>query len=266
MPSGLDGIDRPSAGQRRFRAFLAILLLNDGARAHRAEACDEFVADVHRAVAWWDLSDWERHDFSFVPQRDELIVLSDQPRHLAEAMSVRLAGPRPSGIPGLQLLDAHPDGAWFRFWHPPTRGLAQARSTRLPTVRPDVTATRLPGAEHTLPAAPQLADVERRALQVMSRTHPDVQHLLAAVLARLACSGRTGLTAAERSVRRWYSLWGTGLRWTLRGGSEVAAAELAAALTAPMTGLAEASISRYVDGVITVGCRRATLELIGKPV
>jgi hypothetical protein len=66
-------------------------------------------------------------------------------------------------------------------------------------------------------------------------------------------------------VRLWYSLWGKGLNWTLRGGSEIAAAGLASALTDPMTGLAGASIASYVDGVITVRCQWATLELIGKP-
>ena len=271
-PPGPIGLDGHTADQRRFQAFLALLLLNDSARARTAEADDELMTNTHRAIAWWDLSQWERDDYSFVSQRDELIVLADMPRRLADMMSVRLDHPRPRGIPGIRPLATHPAGLWFRFWHPPTRGLLQTRSTTLPMVRPYVTATRMPQTRHTPPTPPRLADAELNALRVLSRMHPDVQHLLAGLLTRLPRSDKAGFAtwvsgsiSTWGSVRLWHSLWGKGLNWTLRGGSEIAAAGLAAALTDPMTGLDGASIASYVDGVITVRCLWATLELIGKP-
>lgn len=270
---GTHSLDSHTADQRRFRAFLALMLLNDSVRARAAGADDVLVTDNHRAVAGWDLGQWERDYYAFASQQDELIVLSDVPRRFADVISVRLDGPRPRGIPGIRLLTRHPDGMWFRFWHPPTQGLLQTRSTTLPMVRPYTTATRLPQARRTLPAPPRLADAEVLALRVMSRMYPDVQHLLAGLLARLSCGDQAGVATAVSgssstwgSVRLWYSLWGKGAHWTLRGGSELAAAGLAAVLTDPMVGMTGASIASYVDDVITVRYQCATLELIGKPV
>ena len=271
VPRGPRGLDSHTATQRRFCAFLALLLLNDSTRAHKAEADDLFTDNNHQTIAWWDLSGLEREDCSFATQRDEFTVLTDVPRRLADQMSVRLAGPRPRGVPGLRALAGHPEGLWFRFWHPPTHGLLQARSASLPMVRPYVTAARLPPATRTPPTPSRLVDVEQRALPVMSRMHPDAQHLLAGLLARLSPGDQTGFATTVSgsssnwgAVRLWHSLWGTGLEWTLRGGSEIAAAGLAAALTDPMTGLDGASIVSYVDGVITVRWQWATLALIGK--
>lgn len=248
------GPDILAVSQRRFRALLAVLLLNDTVRAHPVGA--ELTADSQRWVAWWDLGRWDHSDCTFADQSDELVVLCAQPRQLTDAVTPCPDGPRPRGIPGLRRLAAHPRGLWFRFWHPPTQAVLHVRTTKLPLVRPYVANVRVPGPRRSFETAPRVVtDAERRALQVLMRIHPDAQHLLAALLVRLP----------EGSVRAWYSLWGHGMHWTLRGTCSTAAVRLAQALTDQDTGLHGTSVIGLGEGAIKIGYRDASLQLITSP-
>ncbi len=244
------GLDSHIAGQRLFRAFLAIMLVNDSDRARQSADGPEIAVEGQLCAASWDLTGWG-DDCRFSPQSDELVVLTDSPRRLAESVTVRLDGPRASGLPGLRPLGRHPHDMWFRFWHPPTGGLLQLRSMELPAVRPYVTMARVPSVGRPR----ELAHHERSALQVLRRIHPAAQNLLAATLVRLSTGGR--------SLTAWHSLWGANAAWTLRGSDKIAAADLAAALSEPVGGLAGAEIAGYANDAVTVRCGPATLQLAG---
>ncbi|MGW4248288.1 hypothetical protein [Nocardia sp. NPDC004722] len=242
------GFDRCPAAQRRFRAIMALFLLNTD-----EPPLDVVESPAHKLVRRQSISRLLCYTMTFSPQYDEFMILSDMPDHIIQ--SVRMPGLRRNCVGDNQdslLLTHAPTGAHVRFvpweqFHPSHR-----RDLKV-----------YPLHFNDLPAEASLTEKEQAALDAVPEMHPDSERLLAGLVARLwASSQREGWTVSgltwDALGRMFESpsagpdfhfryLWGSGTEWILRWGglASVPAADVAQALTHRNIGIEGAHVVHH---------------------
>jgi hypothetical protein len=258
------GLDECSREQRRFRAVLAVLMLNEHTDHNLGQGM------VARCIA----SSVLRQTIHLSARPDELVVLSAIPHHLIQKVLPRDVASTVHGIPGLRCLDADPKGRWYRFLHVGTGGILRLQYAG-PTpeeycFRPE------PGwPDSWNPVAPvqALTQNETTVLAQIPAMHEDLETLLAGLIVRLSCKdpddrwalGELDWDPLHRkrpkavTYRRY--LWGSGTDWILHYNGPIPADDIAAALTDAHIGIAGARIADRRDSLVQVECGTASLEI-----
>jgi hypothetical protein len=258
------GLDECSREQRRFRAVLAVLMLNEHTDHNLGQDT------VARCIA----SSVLRQTIHLSARSDELVVLSDIPHHLIQKVLPRDVASTVHGIPGLRCLDADPEGRWYRFLHVGTGGMFRLQYAG-PTpeeycFRPE---PDWPDSWNPVVPAPALTENEAHVLAQIPAMHEDLETLLAGLVVRLSCKdpddrwalGELDWDPLRRrrpkavTYRRY--LWGSGTDWILHYNGPIPADDIAAALTDAHIGIAGARIAGRQDGLVRVERGRASLEI-----
>lgn len=268
------GLDDCSPEQRRFRAVLALLLLNGRDDGRREDSYLDARYPGRHYFAAWGMSRLRSYTITYSAQYNELVLISDIHAHLTAPLCPRPNPEQLVGLPGLRPLDRDPAGKWYRFTHVPTGGILRLQGIGRP-----LHWGPSPEAAHYWDKMDQLSelhDTETLAAQLIAPMHPDAEQLLAALTARLtledpdeawAVGGLTWDTLrrpdlGSRDDTHNY-LWGHDSTWKLRWGGpgSVPAADVGIALTHPFIGLRGATMQTADDGSTTVRFGAASLEM-----
>ena len=267
------GLDRCTPSQQRFRANLALLLLNSGAQVVDADPYLDALIPGRPFLADWGVGRLLSYTMTLSAWRDELVIVSEMHDHLMAPMRPRADRRGPNGIPGLRPLDRHPDDHWFRWKHLPTGAIL-----RFQGVGPILQWGKGPEGEYLWSTAlrtTQLDETEALAANCVPRMHHDAETLLAALVVRLTSADPDGQWAVHSLVWSRYKkyastgstgihLWGKDTDWTLSWGGQccVPTEHLGHALAGSPIGLSGATFDTASDGVTTVRYGAARLVLI----
>lgn len=253
------GLDRCTPVQQRFRALLALHLLNTNA------------AEAPRRI--YSASSLLLYDLTVSPRYDELLFIIPPATRNALGRLMAPLGFLESGMPGLRMVGAH-DNVAYHILHLPTGArMTLAGGSDFPSpaeIRhrgPD--AGRSPSmSDYPGPDVP-LDPVESAALAAIPAMAPGIQVLLAALVSRLAACdprrrwamGQWWQDPLKRPTLAGYRydesmyLWGSGTDWELRWCKHPRPTDVVACLTDPRAG---------VPGVTATECRNGwTLEVNG---
>jgi len=263
------GFDECTDEQRRFRAFLAVFLLNSPSIPPRL-----LLDDKAQPILTSGVSRLLYSPILLSAQYSDISVLTNMGDHLLQCVTDAsdsthgVPGLRPVGIEGdneALLLRHLPTGAYLRFryfdyanprqrtppWFYPTHWSGMRRSSAIGTYE-----------SITLNAVPTIDD--------------DAAALLAGLVARMSCQSRGEGWAVSRLLhdslgnRDHYNgsysfthLWGSGNNWVMRwsGYGAVPAADVARALTHKSVGINGATAKTVTADVKEVRFRNATLRL-----
>ncbi|MGC0420384.1 hypothetical protein [Embleya sp. AB8] len=251
-PRGLDsvGLDHCTPEQTEFRALLALGFFNRGPIAAWPSA--------------WDLSALTWYTITVSPGWDYLFLHTNAPDNVADRMDPRGG----FGMPGIRLMDSESVsvGEW---WIGGIHLHTGARLT-LAGIWPEQLRPRGLKAKHVSDACVRpflgetMGTTESRAFTEIPPMSDDMRRLLAGLFVRLSVKDRFGRWAtgnwhwdplrrnlprpkgnyAHGPVRR---LWGAGDEWELVWTGYPHTADVVAALTDPVAGLANATSITYRD-------------------
>ncbi|RJQ83363.1 hypothetical protein D5S17_00330 [Pseudonocardiaceae bacterium YIM PH 21723] len=248
-------LDTCSESQRRLRALLAVLLLNN---------------DPSGTVIDCGLSGLLNTGLVLSPRFDEFVLLTDDPQRV-----VRLLLPGDDGhlgLPGLRPMRTDEERGGFVFRHPPSRALLRVAPTRARRISP-------PTEWLEASRSARLTSIETQVSATVPAMHPDAMRLLGALASRLTMRHPAGRWAvgkltwdplAEFRVARTitegprqYRLTGAGADWSLRwsGGMPVPPGEVAIGLTDSFAGLPGA-VAMSGERGLEVHFREARLALL----
>ncbi|HEU0086361.1 MAG TPA: hypothetical protein VFQ77_01690 [Pseudonocardiaceae bacterium] len=220
---GSHGLDNCTAEQRRFRAELALFLLNPA-----AEVWSVLTHPVAAQQVW---SAWTAVD-RFLPYPETLVITTNFPDVLRRALIGSADNPT-AGLPGLRCDPAAPV-----FVHLPTGATLRVHS---PAASSLTAQPSLWGRAATGQTFHPLTLHERRILKYLPSMTSDAERLLAALLIRLPLIDehcRTQPISRFRDAGSQF-LWGRGRSWRFRWDGPAAAYEIADVLTDPLLGLAD---------------------------
>lgn len=275
-----EGVYRQSAGldwckpeQRRFRALMALFLLN----THEVPEEVRLDAEGYRVIACAGVSRLVWSSIEISPQPGDLSILTGNPDHLVQCVATTNVRIR-HGIPGLRAVEVEGEGEALLLRHLPTGGLLRFRYYESGNRRRRRPPWFYPTNWRRLVRAPLMHADERATLEYVPPMHEDAVFLLAGLMARVSCrSEQEGwavgyLFRDDLPDRRWgghdgrqfVHLWGGDAEWVLRwgGSGSVPPADVARALTHEFIGMSGAThvIKEPDRAEVRLGRARLLLE------
>lgn len=253
---GSHGLDDCTDEQRRFRAQLALFLLN----AAPVEGWDAHKRRVAAQRVWSAWAAFER----FLPYPDTLVVTTVSPGALRRALTGR-SNNAEEGMPGLRYDHTDPPS----FIHIPTKATLRVHVPPRPLLVPNTLLRGEAANGQGLAITPR----EQRLLDSLPRITVEAEQLLAALLVRLPLADPDGiwtlskhhlLEAADSPEDNSHFLIGDGPSWHYRWNGPIQAFDIAAALTDTVTGLADAAAVLRPGQPLTVSYGAAKLNLHGE--
>jgi hypothetical protein len=257
------GLDECTDAQRRFRAQLALFLLNV-APASGWNTRKRFMATRRVWLAWAVL---ER----FLPYPETLVVRTTSPEALRRALTSDRTDPV-EGMPGLRYNHTDPPC----FIHLPTQATLRIDTSRTSVPAPDTPPRgKAPGVRFAITRR------EQQLLDALLQMTVDAERLLGALLVRLPLADPDGIwtlskghlqntahepdnLAANSPDINSHFLIGEGSSWHFRWDGPIGSFDIAAALTDTRTGLVEATAVLRPGHLLTVSYRAARLKLHGE--
>ncbi|MGA6205479.1 hypothetical protein ACPESR_12045 [Nocardia testacea] len=251
---GKAGLVQFNSQQRRFRALLALSLLNYDSGGHQ-----------HPTVSVYNASTFLTYSMIVSPRFDKLVFIVPSATENTVGRLLAAPGYPENGVPGLRVAATGKAagkafGQCFHLLHLPTGARAVI------TASSNFDALSGPGGEvvddYPGPETP-LADVERDALSGVPAMTDEIETMVAALVSYLNIRDPQGrwatgmwswdpLKRAERgglagSTERFSRLWGAGRAWELSWNGYPYPEDLLACFTSPLVGIPGVSVVHEAD-------------------